>query len=427
MGASFVEVSSPGWAFWRALADACTGASTGALYAFLGILIAGIVGEEALWSLYARLDLDPIFRAGMGVFLVVAAVLGVGVPLVFVAERIAALRAVERLPSDAVPPSQLRLKLTTSPFALMKTTGTVIFWCVAGVGAFFALAAAFDEDLRGDVETWIAIGGCAALALVAYALRVTGRRGVDRAHDRGAAMRSGWKRDVPLADRSDRMRREAAPEVLVPRWLTSPSAKLMNRLAMVLLSATLASLGAFMLSVFLRQQCRNCEPVYWSDPVETGIDVLSLASGIAILACATVGAVAWMGGIAVQFVREIALSRWVSDGAPRRIDVSRVAPLLVERRAAVRAGRGLCGTGMIVLIFGWGVLWADAEIVDGRALLGIGGVLLLIGFLVAWTDAPRSRRERQAIRDVLAPGDVARAGARAKRPEGKIHRRRRRS
>lgn len=410
MGASFVEVSSPGWAFWRALADACIGASAGALYAFLGILIAGIVGEEALSSLYGQFDLDPIFRASMGVFLVVAASLGVGVPLVFVAERLAALRAVERLPHDAVPPRSVRLSLMSSPFTFMRSTGTVLFWCAAGIGVLFVLVASLTGDTGEQAGTWILIGGAAALALLGQLLRVGGRRGVDRTRDRTAALHASWKKNVVAARRADEQRREASIEAVLPTWSASPQARLVGIAAKALLVAASVSLGAFMLSVLLRQQCRSCEPVTWSDPVESGIDVLSLASGIAILACATVGVAAWIGSIALQFVREIALFRWVSDGSPRRIDVSRVAPLLVERRAAVRAGRGLCGLGMILLIFGWGVQWADAEILDDRALPLTGGALVLIGFVIGWTDAARSRRERQMIRDVLFPGDVAQGG-----------------
>ena len=36
--AVFVEVSSPGWAFWRAALDTCVGLSIGTLYTFLGIV-----------------------------------------------------------------------------------------------------------------------------------------------------------------------------------------------------------------------------------------------------------------------------------------------------------------------------------------------------------------------------------------------------
>lgn len=422
MGASFVEVSSPAWAFWRALADACVGLIVGTLYAFLGILVAGIVGEEALSSLYSELDLDPIFRASMGVFLVAAAVLGFGTPLVFVAERVAALRAVERLPEGAVPPRPLRLSLSSSPFALMRTTGTVLFWCAVGIGAFFALAAIFVEDLREDVETWIALGGCLFVAMIGWGLRSVGGAGLDRATGRLQTLWSAWKKDVPAADDADSRRRDAAVEVDVPRWLVTPGARSVNRVAMALSVATVVALAAFMLSVFLRQQCRDCEPVRWNEPIENGIDVLSLSSGVAILACAVLGLVAWIGGVALQGVREIALARWVRDGCGRRIDVSLVEPLLAENRAAVRLEHGLCAAGGVAVILGGGVSWAEAG--DGGGLALAGAALMLLGALLGWTDAGRRRRERQAIRDALFPGDAARAGDETAKPKGTVHRRR---
>ena len=48
--AVFVEVSSPGWAFWRAALDTCVGLSIGTLYTFLGIVVVGIVGEAVSYT-----------------------------------------------------------------------------------------------------------------------------------------------------------------------------------------------------------------------------------------------------------------------------------------------------------------------------------------------------------------------------------------
>jgi hypothetical protein len=415
--ARFVEASSPSWFFWRAVADACIGLIVGTLYAFLGILVAGIVGEEALSSLYWELDLDPVFRACMGVFLIVSAVLGFSVPLVFVVERLAALRAVERMPQGGVPPRPLRLSLSSSPFALMSTTGTVLFWCAIGVAAFFALGGLFDDDLREDPVTWIAMGVCLAIAALARALRAAGRSRLDRTIDRLQALWSSWKSGVAEAEAADRRGRAAAVEVEVPRWLATPSARSVDRIAMVLSAATVVALGAFMLSVFLRQQCRLCEPVHWNEPIENGIDVLSLASGIAILTCATLGVVAWIGGVALQFVREMALAHWVGDAGPRRVDIALIEPLVAENRAAARLNRGLCAVGAIALIVAWGIGWADADGAVPWPLLTAGLALAGCGVLVGWADGRRSARERQAIRDALFPGDAARAGDQTKARE----------
>ncbi|WP_341956681.1 hypothetical protein [Microbacterium sp. LWH13-1.2] len=412
-GAVFVEVSSRAWSFWRALVDTCIGLIVGTLYAFVGIIVVGIVGEEALSSLYWQVDLDPLFRASMGVFLLAAAVLAVVVPFVVVAERFAALRTVEaaaRENPDAVPQRSLRLALQTPPAALLQTTGTVLFWCLAGLGGIFALGVFFTEDLREDWESWVALLVIAVLASGAAAVRRLGRRLVERDVARMNMQWIRWKRLVPAAEKSDADRRDAAMRAVVPGWLTVPSARALGRIASVLLTATLISLAAFMLSVFMRQQCRTCDPVYWDEPIENGIDVLSLTSGAAIAVCAALGILAWVGGVVLQFARERALTGWVADGAPRRIDVSLVGPLLSGNRSMVRLQLGLSAAGAGALVVGTGAVWADWTAMDARTLLLVAVVLIAVGFLIGCADAPRSRRERQLARDALFPGDVVRVG-----------------
>jgi hypothetical protein len=409
--AVFVEVSSPGWAFWRAALDTCVGLSVGTLYTFLGIVVVGIVGEEALSSLYWQIDLDPLFRASMGVILLIAAVLAIVVPFVLVAERFAALRAVEasaRENPDAVPQRSLRTELAKAPAAYLQTTGTVLFWCLVGLGALFALAVVFTEDLREDGVVWAVLLVFAVLALAAAMLRRLGRRLVERDDARMRDHWSRWKQLVPRAEASDSDRREAAIRAVVPQWLSTPSRRTLGRVARALLTATLVSLGAFMISVFMRQQCRNCDPVYWNEPIENGIDVLSLSSGAALAVCAALGILAWVGGVVLQFARERALASWVSDGASRSVDVSLVEPLLSGNRSMVRLQLGLTAVGAGAVVVGMGALWAEWAAMDTRAVLLTAVVLIALGLAVGWADARRSRRERQLARDALFPGDVGR-------------------
>ncbi|CAN7228770.1 hypothetical protein LJR044_000879 [Microbacterium foliorum] len=409
--AVFVEVSSPGWAFWRAALDTCVGLSIGTLYTFLGIVVVGIVGEEALSSLYWQIDLDPLFRASMGVILLIAAVLAIVVPFVLVAERFAALRAVEasaRENPDAVPQRSLRTELAKTPAAYLQTTGTVLFWCLVGLGALFALAVVFTEDLREDGVVWAVLLVFAVLALAAAMLRRLGRRLVGRDDARMRDHWSRWKQLVPRAEASDSDRREAAIRAVVPQWLSTPSRRTLGRVARALLTATLVSLGAFMISVFMRQQCRNCDPVYWNEPIENGIDVLSLSSGAALAVCAALGILAWVGGVVLQFARERALASWVSDGASRSVDVSLVEPLLSGNRSMVRLQLGLTAVGAGAVVVGMGALWAEWAAMDTRAVLLTAVVLIALGLAVGWADARRSRRERQLARDTLFPGDVGR-------------------
>lgn len=409
--AVFVEVSSPGWAFWRAALDTCVGLSVGTLYTFLGIVVVGIVGEEALSSLYWQIDLDPLFRASMGVILLIAAVLAIVVPFVLVAERFAALHAVEasaRENPDAVPQRSLRTELAKAPAAYLQTTGTVLFWCLVGLGALFALAVVFTEDLREDGVVWAVLLVFAVLALAAAMLRRLGRRLVGRDDARMRDHWSRWKQLVPRAEASDSDRREAAIRAVVPQWLSTPSGRTLGRVARALLTATFVSLGAFMISVFMRQQCRNCDPVYWNEPIENGIDVLSLSSGAALAVCAALGILAWVGGVVLQFARERALASWVSDGASRSVDVSLVEPLLSGNRSMVRLQLGLTAVGAGAVVVGMGALWAEWAAMDTRAVLLTAVVLIALGLAVGWADARRSRRERQLARDALFPGDVGR-------------------
>lgn len=409
--AVFVEVSSSVWAFWRAALDTCVGLSVGTLYTFLGIVVVGIVGEEALSSLYWQIDLDPLFRASMGVILLIAAVLAIVVPFVLVAERFAALRAVEasaRENPDAVPQRSLRTELAKAPAAYLQTTGTVLFWCLVGLGALFALAVVFTEDLREDGVVWAVLLVFAALALAAAMLRRLGRRLVGRDDARMRDHWSRWKQLVPRAEASDSDRREAAIRAVAPQWLSTPSRRTLGRVARALLTATLVSLGAFMISVFMRQQCRNCDPVYWNEPIENGIDVLSLSSGAALAVCAALGILAWVGGVVLQFARERALASWVSDGASRSVDVSLVEPLLSGNRSMVRLQLGLTAVGAGAVVVGMGALWAEWAAMDTRAVLLTAVVLIALGLAVGWADARRSRRERQLARDTLFPGDVGR-------------------
>jgi hypothetical protein len=409
--AVFVEVSSPGWAFWRAALDTCVGLSVGSRYPVLGIVVVGIVGEEALSSLYWQIDLDPLFRASMGVILLIAAVLAIVVPFVLVAERFAALRAVEasaRENPDAVPQRSLRTELAKAPAAYLQTTGTVLFWCLVGLGALFALAVVLTEDLREDGVVWAVLLVFAVLALAAAMLRRLGRRLVGRDDARMRDHWSRWKQLVPRAEASDSDRREAAIRAVAPQWLSTPSRRTLGRVARALLTATLVSLGAFMISVFMRQQCRNCDPVYWNEPIENGIDVLSLSSGAALAVCAALGILAWVGGVVLQFARERALASWVSDGASRSVDVSLVEPLLSGTRSMVRLQLGLTAVGAGAVVVGMGALWAEWAAMDTRAVLLTAVVLIALGLAVGWADARRSRRERQLARDALFPGDVGR-------------------
>lgn len=403
-----VEVSSPGWTFWRACLDTGIGLIVGSLYAFVGILIIAIVGEEALSALYREIDLDPVFRAGMGVIVAVCAALALIVPPVFVAERFAAFRAVERAAladPDGIPPRQLRQALAKAPAAQLESMGAITSWCLGGLGALF-LIAVLVTDLRDDPVSWSAFGVMVALTVVYGALASFGHRLRRRSEERVTTQHERWARLSPLVDEADARRRDAAPAADLPRALTVPSARVSGRIVFFAVVTLVVSLGAFIVSVYIRQQCRYCDPVYYAEPIERGIDVLSLASGIALACCATVGVVLWVASVVLLRVRERVLARWARDAAPRRVDLDAVTPVITGARALVRVHRAAAAVGAAATVIALAALAAESTLLDAVALLWTTVILLPAGFAVGLMDAASRRRERQAVRDTCAPGDV---------------------
>ncbi len=408
MTARIVEVSSAGWTFWRACLDTGIGLIVGSLYAFVGILVIAIVGEEALGALYREVDLDPVFRAGMGVIVAVWAVLALIVPPVFVAERFAAFGAVERAAladPDGIPPRPLRQALAKAPAARLESMGAITSWCLGGLGALF-LIALLVTDLRDDPVAWSAFGVIVALAVVEAALSALGHRLRRRSEDRVAHHHERWKRLSPLVDGADARRREAAPASDLPRVLTVPSARVSARIVFFAVIALVVSLGAFIVSVYIRQQCRYCDPISYVEPIERGIDVLSLASGVALACCATVGAVLWVGSVILLRVREGVLARWARDAGTRRVDVDAVTPVITGARALVRVHRAAAAVGAAATVLALAALAAESTLLDADALLWATVILLPGGFAFGLVDAASRRRERQDVRDACAPGDV---------------------
>lgn len=408
MTARIVEVSSPGWTLWRACLDTAIGLIVGSLYAFVGILIIAIVGEEALGALYREVDLDPVFRAAMGVIVAVWAVLALIVPPVFVAERFAAFRAVERAAlaaPDGIPPRSLRQALAKAPAAQLESMGAITSWCLGGLGALF-LIALLVTDLRDDPVAWSVFGVIVAMAVVQAALSSLGHRLRRRSEDRVTHQHERWKRLSPLVDEADARRRDAAPAADLPRLLTVPSARVSARIVFFAVVALVISLGAFIVSVYIRQQCRYCDPISYDEPIERGIDVLSLASGVALACCAIVGVVLWVGSVILLRAREGVLARWARGSGPRRVDADAVTPVITGARALVRVHRAAAAVGAAATVLALAALAAESSLLDADALLWAAAILLPAGFACGLVDAATRRRERQDVRDACAPGDV---------------------
>lgn len=410
-GSRIVELGSPGLTAVRALEAAGVGAAIGTGFTFLGVLVLGIVGEEALSAYYWALDLDPLFRASMGALLVVALVLGAVVPWLFLVDRFLVLRIAERQAADAgdlaVPAGHLRASLSVIPGQRLASGGLILLLS-AGLLAAIALGMiVFDDEMRAEPFVWIVLVAFAVLTAAGAAMKGFASVMTARISPRVQAVRQRWSRLLGEAERADAEHREAAPLGVLPRIVTVPSAHALRRSAAVVGMVTFVAIGVFMLSVFLRQQCRGCDPITWVEPVEDGIDVLSLLGGGALTLCAVAGAVMWLSGLVLRRIREQAIRTWVADGAARRVEEEELKPFLLDMRAAERFARALAAVGGAALILGTGADWSGWGDVDSGPVLLAGALAIAAAVVISILDSPRARRERQALRDATFPGDVA--------------------
>lgn len=405
----FTEVDAPAWAFWRAVKDAVIGAALGVLFLFLGAVTVGIVGEESLPIEYADAGLDPVFRAAMGVVLAAAGVLLLIIPLLIWIERFAALRAVERAATaqpNAVPQRVLRVHLATPPARSLKLAGTIIMIAGGSIGGLLLLAIVFTDEFRADPVIWSVVAGLAGLTVVGNLIAGWAHRARGAEEARLHRESERWDRLIEAAEAADRQRRSMAPAAALPAILRGVGDAIVARVYQVLGVLSGVVLGAFWLSVFLRQQCRRCEPITWNRPMENGIDVLSLASGVGIAVCVAAWTFIWLGAVVMRFAQEIALARWASGGGVRRVDLKRIRPFITDSRALVIFQLGVASLGGMIVIFGVGVDWAASDLVSAPLTVLLGAALLVVAVVSGWSDAPRARRERILIRGAVAPGDM---------------------
>ncbi|MGW4928215.1 hypothetical protein ACWEOH_03605 [Agromyces sp. NPDC004153] len=390
----------------RALVMVGVGAMVGVGLAF-GIALVGIVVvQEALWELSRDLRLDPLARAAMGVVLVVAAALAVMGPVVVALERYAALRSLERHDQEhpEVVPEHAARRLIRSPGGIIRWTG----WIVAGVAALVAVACAWvlitesDED---ELTGGAIAAGVAVLAVVLGIVCAPVSRAVDSRWERRAApLRERWSGAQGAAEAAERRRRDAAVADDGP--LEAAVGRRAGRALAAVVGALLVGICVFFVSVTLRQPCRNCDEVRYVGPVETGIDVLSLAGGILTGAAAAVLVAAFIAGIVPRLLRERAAARWVSDGRARRAPAERLMPLLIGPRAAETAAQGFGAVAAMAFIAGVAADWSASELLQPALLVIVALVAAGLGVLADLIDAAPRYREREALRKALSPGDL---------------------
>ncbi|MGM1017346.1 MAG: hypothetical protein ACQEW8_07410 [Actinomycetota bacterium] len=402
------EIMTPALGLARALVDVSVGAVVGTVLTFLGILVLGIAGEEALSAFYSSLDLDPLFRATMGVILVMGLVVGFLLPTTLIIEKFAARAAVREqsdLRPEIVPNARVEHLLEPSPGPLIRGTGLALIILGGTAAGICLLLLLTDGGFADDIETWVGILGGAGIIGVGVLLRNRGAAVITSAKTSGHPGSAHRTKQRAIAVRNEKRRRMDAPRDTLPRIVRTPSAAAMRGVTRVMTVVVTVAAGAFFLSIFLRQQCRTCDPITWDAPMEDGIDALSLLSSGALVLSGVIAVLLWIGGWVLQTVRERALAAWAATGVPRRVAVDDVRPFLAEPRAASRFARACGALGAAMLTVAIGIEWSGWQDADPMIALVPGGAAIMLGVLTSFGDSERERRERQALRDVTFPGD----------------------
>lgn len=406
---TFTEPEPPvSLAITRSLIEVVIGFLVGTGGMFAVLLVGGIVGEEALFDLYAGADLDFVGRGGAGALLLFVAGGAVLLPVLGAIERAQLLAVVERHAvehADAVPPAGVRERVKLSPARglarLMLGLGIVALV----VGAVIAIVLTEGAD---DPEPWVTLGVCAVLALGWLGLRPVWRALDSSWSSRADLLREQWTRRVPLAVAADERRRRDAISDPGPRLLDRRSTRGLGRATGAAGALLFVSLAAWFVSVWLRQPCRTCDERFFDDPMDQVISVWSLVGGVAILISAVFLAIVALAWLVVIALRERAAARWVADGRLRRAPVSMVAWLLVSDRAAVLAARTLAAIGAALLMVALSAIWFTVPWVNVGLFAGIAAALLVVASVMGAADARRAARARNALRATCAPGDPTR-------------------
>ncbi|WP_022890363.1 hypothetical protein [Agromyces italicus] len=408
----FVEVpETADSAFWRTAVGLSIALAVGTGASWAALLIAAIVGDEALWQLSHELDVEAFLRATVLPLFGLAAALAITIPLLGALDVAAALRLLERHASaepGQVPSSVHRARLAILPARHVRRAALVVAVIAMAVGGFCLLFALIDDEGRTPI-VWTIIGVSLVAVLGWLVVRSSLVSVEERQEYRRAVLEAGWADTVTVADLSEQRRREASTAIEPPPQLLPTFTRRIDRAIVVAACALGAAVAIWFVSVWLRQPCRRCDERYFDDPIERLIDGLSLWGGVAI-ACAMVVTAALVVVRLVLMRRvEVGAMRWVADGRPRRVPGEVAESMLLGPRA------GLWTSRLIVAVFApFAAFVVLAALVDPE--LPLGGVAVAIALavavaapvvaaLVGLADLRSAARERNVLRAVLSPGD----------------------
>lgn len=360
-----------------------------ALWLLVGVFV--LVGvEEILGSLPAEVDVAA--RATIPALGLLVVVGGVGETIRLVLERALRMRQVRRLAaSDApMPPAAERAQLVRGAIGPLRA--------LLGVLGGASLLAAPILLALADGETAFVVAGIVTLVagvlLLLAAIRLL------------APAAAWWGEQLAVLARAwPRFRR-------VDRPTTAGSARGrgrgrgagVRRLDAALVGALAVGFAVVVLGLFLRQQCRTCDPVSydpWGERLVDGVATIGLVLFVGVLALLLLRGVAW---IVEQAVRELLAARAADAGTLRRsawLDGAVGTPRSLELVALVVGVVGMA-TGALVVASGvdpevLGEPEERFEIVRGWAALAPAAVALLAAALVLGIAGARTSRAWRAV------------------------------
>ena len=381
----------------------------GSIVAFLLIVIAAIVGEEAFGVPYDD-ALDPIFRVSVGVVALVLA-LGAGVATASLGAR--RLETARQLADDAerdpgsvatwADRQDIEVATPFWPFYIYA-----IYFMIFDVLALIVFAFALPETFRHNpvsaaeampIVMVVATLGLLVVLLVVYSRKVAMPQWRDAADRAKAIWNKHVRADATRAERDARADSETA-EFGAAHRILSRAGKWIGLGAVPIGGIGIA---LFFIGVWLRKPCRRCEMRYFDPPIESFIDVVIVIGGPLIWLSLALGILGLAAEWISRVIETLTLRRLAAAGAPSPT-AAQLVPHLVGQGPAELLGIALVA-GSLPLI----APFAVARAINGDPAFGtVVGILVAVGLLgvgvITWSvgvdDGVRNR-----LREAWSPGD----------------------
>ena len=376
---------------------------------FLALAFIGVAGVELAPMVWGSGVLDTMLRGTVGlVGIGLAACLGIGglmLSAYYLAYARQLAREAEAHPTR-VPPWRVRLKLiSTIPFmGIYVVAGWGIGLGVLAALLFLAVAGepssdSFDIRLAFAIAVASVVGMIGLLVLVATVWKPAWRDAMERA----SAM---WRKSELVAVLPPEPDPMAVPDE--DQRAVGAAARRLKRIARAVarvgLASAIAGGASFLVGVWLRQPCRNCDQNSYSAPGETFVDVLMTIALMFTIVAVVVLALALLTEWVEDVVVQTGLARLARDGSPRPPDAVLGTALAAEWPgmsagvALVVVGLGIGGSFGLAGLAAPGIL--PSALATVLLALGVVGVVV-----IAWSIGAAAR-SRNRLRAAWSLGDV---------------------